>query len=108
MRTNRPQPCPRDGYHTEEASPSAQISKTRALTAFGSGETAVILAPPRCRKAWQKMADMGLLPGEEVTVVLNAGHGPLLLAVTTSRFMLGRKMAATIMAAPAPVAAVKA
>ena len=43
------------------------------------------------------MESMGLMPGVEVSVLLNSGWGPLLVAVENSRFILGRGMAEGIL-----------
>lgn len=43
-----------------------------------------------------RLAAMGLVPGEEITVLRNCGHGPFLLALKGSRIMLGLGMALKI------------
>ena len=54
------------------------------------------------------MESMGLMPGVEVSVLLNSGLGPLLVAVENSRFMLGRGMAEGILSISANSAKKKA
>lgn len=44
-----------------------------------------------------RLAAMGLVPGVEIEVLRNSGHGPFLIAVKGSRIMLGRGMAQKIM-----------
>lgn len=45
------------------------------------------------------LAAMGLVPGVEIEVLRNSGHGPFLIAVKGSRIMLGRGIAQKIMVA---------
>jgi len=44
----------------------------------------------------QRLADMGLLPGEPLKVLQNQGHGPVTVAVKGSRVALGYKMSEAI------------
>ena len=71
--------------------------RAQALSNFGSGQTAIIVDHSSGQRAWAKMENMGLMPGVEVSVLLNSGWGPLLVAVENSRFMLGRGMAEGIL-----------
>jgi len=46
-----------------------------------------------------RLAAMGIVPGVEIEVLRNSGHGPFLIAVKGSRIMLGRGMAQKIVVA---------
>lgn len=78
--------------------------RAQALSSFGSGQTAIIVDHCSGRRAWAKMESMGLMPGVEVSVLLNSGWGPLLVAVENSRFMLGRGIAEGILCISAKTA----
>jgi len=82
--------------------------RAQALSSFKSGQKAIIVDHARGRRAWAKMESMGLMPGVEVSVLLNSGLGPLLVAVENSRFMLGRGMAEGILSISANSAKKKA
>ena len=43
-----------------------------------------------------RLAAMGLVPGCEIQVLRNSGHGPFIVAVRDTRIVLGRGMAAKI------------
>lgn len=43
-----------------------------------------------------RLAALGLLPGTELEVVRNSGHGPFVIAVKGSRVVIGRGMASRI------------
>ncbi len=72
--------------------------RVKALSCFGPGRKVVIVGHSGGRQLWGKMESLGLMPGTEVTVVVNSGSGPLLVAVENSRFMLGRGMSSAILA----------
>ncbi|PIV81516.1 hypothetical protein COW53_03980 [bacterium CG17_big_fil_post_rev_8_21_14_2_50_64_8] len=43
-----------------------------------------------------RLAALGLLPGTELEVIRNSGHGPFVIAVKGSRVVIGRGMASRI------------
>jgi Fe2+ transport system protein FeoA len=43
-----------------------------------------------------RLAALGFVPGKEVSMVQNFGHGPLIVAVVHTRVALGRREAAGI------------
>ena len=47
-----------------------------------------------------RLAAMGLVPGVMLRVLNNAGQGPFVLAVRSSRIMLGRGVAHRVVVAP--------
>ena len=44
------------------------------------------------RERMQRLADMGLLPGEPIKVLQNQGHGPVTIYIKGSRVALGHGM----------------
>jgi len=46
-----------------------------------------------------RLAALGLIPGVEIGVVQNSGHGPFLVEIMGGRVMLGRDMANKVMVA---------
>ncbi len=46
--------------------------------------------------AQQKLTDMGLIPGERITVIHNSGIGPLTLSVKGSKLAIGHALAKKI------------
>lgn len=44
----------------------------------------------------QRLADMGILPGESLKVLQNQGHGPVTIYVKGTRVALGHKIAEAI------------
>ncbi len=67
------------------------------LTYVTEGARAVLKSIDGGRQLRGRLAALGLLPGAEVEVVQNSGHGPFVLAVRGSRIVLGRGMAARIL-----------
>jgi len=43
-----------------------------------------------------RLAALGLLPGTELEVIRNSGHGPFVISVKGSRVVIGRGMASRI------------
>lgn len=48
------------------------------------------------RNLQSRLADLGLIPGVEIDVIINSFRGPFIVGVKGSRVVLGRGMAAKI------------
>ncbi len=44
----------------------------------------------------QRLADMGILPGEPILIIQNQGHGPVTIYVKGARLALGYKISESI------------
>lgn len=66
------------------------------LTSVNEGKTAVLQSIEGGRQLRSRLAALGLLPGAELEVIQNSGHGPFVVAVKGSRIVIGRGMAARI------------
>lgn len=66
------------------------------LTTATSGQPVLFVSVSAGRNLTHRLAEMGLTPGVEMTVVQNR-RGPLLLSVRGTRLALGRSMAQKIM-----------
>jgi Fe2+ transport system protein FeoA len=60
------------------------------------GKKAILLSIEGGRQLRSRLAALGLLPGAELEVIQNSGHGPFVIAVKGSRIVIGRGMAARI------------
>jgi len=60
------------------------------------GKTAVLRDIEGGRHLKGRLAALGLLPGTELEVVQNSGHGPFVVSVRGCRIVIGRGMAAKI------------
>lgn len=63
------------------------------LTMVVEGGRAVLRSIEGGRQLRGRLAALGLLPGSELEVVQNSGHGPFVIAVKGSRVVIGRGMA---------------
>ena len=63
------------------------------LTMVSEGGRAVLRSIEGGRQLRGRLAALGLLPGSELEVVQNSGHGPFVVAVKGSRVVIGRGMA---------------
>ena len=61
-----------------------------------SGSEVVIVSVCGGRGAHQRLAEMGLLPGEKIRIINNAGVGPVMLNVKGSKLALGHGLAQKI------------
>jgi ferrous iron transport protein A len=86
------------GFIKERATGITHDSQIKDLSLFASGQKAVILGSLSGKKACSKLESLGLLPGTEVKILVNPGHGPLLVQVESSRITLGRGLATSIQA----------
>ncbi len=66
------------------------------LTMIREGKKAVLRSIEGGRQLRSRLAALGLLPGAELEVIQNSGHGPFVIAVKGSRIVIGRGMAARI------------
>lgn len=55
------------------------------------------------RRACEHLEKLGLIPGIDVDVLKNDGHGPLLLRVGNTRLALDAKLARRVLVTPAQV-----
>ena len=63
------------------------------LSFVKSGERVRINAIDSGETLRRKLAEMGMIPGDEIEVIANSLRGPFIVAVKGSRIMLGRGMA---------------
>jgi len=66
------------------------------LTMLDEGKKAVLKMITGGRQLRSRLAALGLLPGTELEVIQNSGHGPFVVAVKGSRIVIGRGMAERI------------
>jgi Fe2+ transport system protein FeoA len=66
------------------------------LSMVMQGSTARLMEVRGGRGLRGRLAAMGLVPGCEVQVLRNGGHGPFIVAVRDTRIVLGRGMAMKI------------
>jgi len=72
--------------------PRADGPETLPLDALRRGQHARLLHVDTRLAQARRLAELGLIPGAELTVLQN-GNGPVLLAVRETRIALGRRMA---------------
>ena len=66
------------------------------LSMISEGKRAILKKIGGGRQLRGRLAALGLLPGTELEVVQNSGHGPFVVAVKGSRIVIGRGMASRI------------
>lgn len=66
------------------------------LSSISEGHRAVLKKITGGRQLRGRLAALGLLPGTELEVVQNSGHGPFVISVRGSRIVIGRGMASRI------------
>ena len=66
------------------------------LTMVDEGKKAILRSIEGGRQLRGRLAALGLLPGTELEVIQNSGHGPFVVSVKGSRIVIGRGMAARI------------
>jgi Fe2+ transport system protein FeoA len=66
------------------------------LTMVREGAKAVMRSVEGGRQLRSRLAALGLLPGAELEVIQNSGHGPFVVGVKGSRIVIGRGMAERI------------
>ncbi|MBM4130975.1 ferrous iron transport protein A [bacterium] len=67
------------------------------LSQVNEGTRAVLKSIDGGRQLRGRLAALGMLPGAELEVVQNSGHGPFVVAVRGSRIVIGRGMASRIL-----------
>lgn len=71
------------------------------LSSLGAGEAGCLLRVGAGRRLRRRLAELGLTPGVQMTVLQNTG-GPVLICVRSSRLALGREMAHKLDVRPVP------
>ena len=66
------------------------------LSMIREGTFAILRSIDGGRQIRGRLAALGLLPGTELEVVQNSGHGPFVVSVRGSRIIIGRGMASRI------------
>lgn len=66
------------------------------LSMVNEGMRAVLSSISGGRDLRGRLAALGLLPGTELEVIRNSGHGPFIVEVRGSRIVIGRGMASRI------------
>ena len=66
------------------------------LSAINEGHRAVLKNITGGKQLRGRLAALGLLPGTELEVIQNSGHGPFVVSVRGSRIVIGRGMASRI------------
>jgi Fe2+ transport system protein FeoA len=66
------------------------------LDELTSGCTAEIVSLEQNGSIAGRLAALGFVPGRQVSMVQNFGHGPLIVAVINTRVALGRREATSI------------
>ncbi len=66
--------------------------ETCPLSSLAVGEAGCLLRVCAGRRLRRRLAELGLTPGVQITVLQNAG-GPVMICVRNSRLALGREMA---------------
>jgi Fe2+ transport system protein FeoA len=64
----------------------------RPLSTLREGERAVVARVEGGEGVRKKLADMGILPGKEISITHGRGHGPRVVIVDETKVMLGRGM----------------
>jgi ferrous iron transport protein A len=70
--------------------PTTTQGSSMSLGSLGAGQKARVESFNAGRGLVNRLAVLGLLPGEEVTMVQNFGHGPVIVSVRDTRVALGR------------------
>jgi ferrous iron transport protein A len=69
----------------------------KTLIEVKAGEKAIVKELRGGRGFVARVASLGLIPGAEVEVIRNPGHGPIIIRVKGSYFALGRGEAAKVL-----------
>jgi Fe2+ transport system protein FeoA len=71
-----------------------------SLLDLKSGEKGIVASIHAGLRATQRLSDMGLIPGTEVTVLKSAPFGPIEIFVKGSKLAIGRGLAAKVFVIP--------
>ncbi len=85
---------------TDQGKPNASEPKTVLLSTLPSDAEVKLVRINAGRGLAARLAAMGLVPGVTVRVLNNAGQGPFVLAVRSSRIVLGRGVARKVLVEP--------
>ncbi len=85
--------------HGDERGKCMQSEKPVSLTTIPTGKPVRLVKIDGGKRLNHRMAEMGLTPGVEITILQDAG-GPLLLHVRDFRIALGRGMAEKMIVVP--------
>ena len=66
------------------------------LTMAREGQRVIVNAIDGGHQLRSRLAALGLLPGTELEIVQNSGHGPFVVRVKSCRLVIGRGMASRI------------
>jgi ferrous iron transport protein A len=80
------------GHHQ----PSLEQSGETPLSSLHTGEKGVIIGIIGGRGMMDRMASLGFVPGTEVAILQNFGHGPIIVRSHDARIALGRGVAGRI------------
>ncbi len=70
------------------------------LPMVAPGQTVRVVRIAAGQSAARRLRDLGLIPGTELRVVQDGGHGPLILAVGDSRLAVERGIAHKVLVEP--------
>jgi ferrous iron transport protein A len=85
--------------HSNKRGKCMQSNKPVSLTTIPAGKPVRLVKVDGGKRLNHRMAEMGLTPGVEITILQDAG-GPLLLHVRDFRIALGRGMAEKMIVVP--------
>jgi ferrous iron transport protein A len=66
------------------------------LSALRTGEKGVVIEIAGGRGLLERMTSLGFVPGTEVAILQNFGHGPIIVRARDARIALGRVIAGRI------------
>ncbi|MDZ7816871.1 MAG: FeoA family protein [Planctomycetota bacterium] len=66
------------------------------LARVEQGKTVKLVCLDAGRHLASRLAALGMFPGAEVEVIQNSNHGPVIISLTGTRFVLGRGEAGKI------------
>ena len=67
------------------------------LSEVTSGSSTIFISVDSGFGAEKRLAEMGLLPGEEIRVIHNTGFGPVTVSIKGSRLAIGHGLARKIL-----------
>ena len=82
-------------FHRHHHTPQDQ-SEEGSLSALHTGEKGVVIGVSGGRYMLERMTSLGFVPGTEVTILQNFGHGPIIVRAHDTRIALGRGVAGRI------------
>lgn len=67
------------------------------LSALKKGETGVVTGVAGKKGVMERITSLGFVPGTELTILQNFGHGPIIVRAHDARIALGRGVAAKVL-----------